>query len=268
MRNSVLLFILSILFFSCQQGPKHPQAELLSQASPTAMNQQEIIQYADSIEAGLGVLDKAVSLIYLSGENFFYIEKYSINGKPLIMVKQSKNEGISSSTEKYYFKNDSLVLIRKIASSTKPSTEAVKNKRIFIRNNVPFKEDLRSAANQNDLAKLPFQEYRNAKMPSTNYGDSLVVLNDAIAGVNNFEMVFDQYIAAEAGSYLLLKSKLPGGYTASVKVNERDPFIDSVETDPLVFKDTKLSFKWALKNNEALYIPVPVEVTSAKGLNK
>ena len=71
MRNSVLLFLLSILFFSCQQGPKHPQAELLSQQSPTAMNQQEIIQYADSIEAGLGVLDKAVSLIYLSGENSF-----------------------------------------------------------------------------------------------------------------------------------------------------------------------------------------------------
>jgi hypothetical protein len=144
MRNSILLFFLStILLFSCQQGPKHPQAELLSQQSPTAMNQQEIVQYADSIEAGLGVLDKAVSLIYLSGENSFYIEKYSINGKPLIMVKQSNNEGISSSTEKYYFKNDSLILVRKIASSTKQSTDAVKNKRIFIRNNVPFKEDLR-----------------------------------------------------------------------------------------------------------------------------
>jgi alpha-galactosidase len=105
-------------------------------------------------------------------------------------------------------------------------------------------------------------------MPSTNYGDSLNVLNDALSGVNTFEMVFDQYISAEAGSYLLLKSKLPGGYTASVKVNEKDPFIDSVETDPLVFKDTRLSFKWALKNNEALYVPVPVAVTSANGLNK
>ncbi|RZL20291.1 MAG: hypothetical protein EOO89_00665 [Pedobacter sp.] len=268
MKNSILLCLLSILLFSCQQGPKHPQAELLSQQSPTAMNQQEIIQYADSIETGIGVLDKAVSLIYLSGENSFYIEKYSISGKPLIIVKQSKNEGLSSATEKYYFKNDSLILIRKIASNTKQAADAVKNKRIFIRNNVPFKEDQRSAANQKELAKLPFQEYRNAKMPSTNYGDSLTDLNDALTGVNNFEMVFDQYISAEAGSYLLLKSKLPGGYTASVKVNERDPFIDSVETDPLVFKDTKLSFKWALKNNEALYVPVPVKVTSANGLNK
>jgi hypothetical protein len=268
MRNVILLFLLSAIILSCQQGPKHPQAELLSQQSPTAMNPQEIVKYADSIETGLGVLDKAVSLIYLSGENSFYVEKYSINGKPIIFVKQSRNEGISSSTEKYYFKNDSLLLVRKIAISTKSTNDAVKNRRIFIRNNVPFKEDQRVAANQKELVNLPFQEYRNTKLPSINYGDSLVVLNDALAGVNNFEMVFDQYIAAEAGSYLLLKSKLPGGYNASIKVNERDPFIDSVETDPLMFKDTKLSFKWALKNNEALYVPVPIKVTSANGLNK
>ena len=268
MKHLILLFLLSTVLFSCQQGPKHPQAALLSQQSPAAMTPQEIVQYADSIETGLGVLDKAVSLIYLSGENSFHVEKYGINGKPLIIVKQSKNEGISTSTDKYYFKNDSLVLVRHLAASTKGSNDAVKNKRIFIRNNVPFKEDVRTAAKQTELAKLPFQEYRNAKLASTNYADSLLILNDALAGTNNFEMVFDQYIAAEAGSYLLLKSKLPGGYTASVKVNGRDPFIDSVETDPSVFKDTKLSFKWDLKNNEVLYVPVPVKVTSANGLNR
>jgi hypothetical protein len=232
------------------------------------MTPQEIVQFADSIEAGLKVLDKSVSLIYLSGENAFHVEKYSINGKPMVMVKQSRNEGISTSTDKYYFKNDSLVLIRQVTTSSKASNEAVKNKRTFIRNNVPFKEDIRSAATQKELAKLPFQEYRNTKLPSTNYSDSLLILNDALAGTNAFEMVFDQFIAAEAGSYLLLKSRLPGGYTASVKVTERDPFIDSVETDPSVFKDTKLNFKWALQNNEVLYVPVPVKVTSANGLNR
>ncbi|MFP5081233.1 hypothetical protein [Pedobacter sp. JCM 36344] len=268
MRNLSLLFLLTTFILSCQQGPKHPQAELLSQQSPTAMNPMEIVQYADSIEASIGDLDKAVSLIYSSGEKSFHIEKYSINGKPMVIVKQSGNEGISSFTEKYYFKNDSLVLIRQVASSRKSSNDAVKNERVFIRNNVPFKKDLRFAANQQALAKLPFQEYRNTKLPFTNYADSLIVLNDALEGSNTFEMVFDQYIAAEAGSYVLLKSKLPGGYTANVKVNERDPFIDSLEMDPLVFKDTKLSFKWALKNNEAIYVPVPVKVTSAKGLNR
>jgi hypothetical protein len=268
MRNLSLILILSISVCSCQQGPKHPQADLVSQKFPTTMTPQEIVQYADSIESGLKVLDKAVSLIYLSGENAFHVEKYSINGQPLILIKQSRNEGISTSTEKYYFKNDSLILIKTLISNSKSQNDAFKNKRIFIRNNVPFKEDLRSAANQKELAKLPFKEYRNAQLPSTNYSDSLNVLNDALAGTNNFEMVFDQYIAAEAGSYLILKSKLPGGYTATVKVNERDPFIDSVETDPAVFKDTKLSFKWALRNNEALYIPVPVKVTSANGLNR
>jgi hypothetical protein len=268
MRNLFLLICLSILIVSCQQGPKHPQAELLSQQAPTAMNPQQIVQYADSIEVGIASLDKAVSLIYVSGENSFHVEKYSINGKPIVIIKQSRNEGISSSTEKYYFKNDSLVLIRKLAISSKTASDAVKNKRIFLRNNVPFKEDQKVAANQKELAKLPFQEYRNTKLAASNYADSLNVLNDAVAGINSFELVFDQYIAAEAGSYLLLKSKLPGGYTANVKVNEKDPFIDSVETDPLAFKDTKLSFKWALKNNEALYVPVPVNVTSANGLNK
>lgn len=232
------------------------------------MNPREIVQYADSIEASIGDLDKAVSLIYTSGEKSFHIEKYSINGKPMVIVKLNRNEGISSSTEKYYFKNDTLVLIRQVASSRKSSHEAVKNQRIFIRNNVPFKEDLRFAANQEELAKLPFQEFRNTKLLSTNYADSTIVLNDALEGSNAFEMVFDQYIAAESGSYILLKSKLPGGYTANVKVNERDPFIDSLEMNPLVFKDTKLRFKWSLKNNEAIYVPVLVKVTSAKGLNR
>ncbi|MEJ7560363.1 MAG: hypothetical protein WKF66_18795 [Pedobacter sp.] len=268
MRNLSLVFLLSLAISSCQQGPKHPQADLLSLQSPATMTPQEIVLYADSIESGLAVLDKDVSLIYNSGENAFHVEKYSINGKPMIIIKQSHNEGISTSTEKYYFKNDSLVMIRQVASRSKSSNDAVRNRRIFIRNNVPFKEDFRFATSQKELAKLPFQEYRDTQLPSTNYSDSLIVLNDALAGTNNFEMVFDQYIASEAGSYLILKSKLPAGYTANVKVVERDPFIDSVETDPSVFKDTKLSFKWDLRNNEALYIPVPVKVTSANGLNR
>jgi hypothetical protein len=266
MRNLIVPFLLSLLFLSCQQGPKHPQAEIFSQQSPTAMDPQEIVQYADSIEGSIATLDKSVSLIYLSGEQAFHVEKYSMNGKPIMMIKTTRNEGISSSTEKYYFKNDSLLLIRQAILNSKSSANAIKNKRIFIRNNVPFKEDIRSAVSQQDVAKLPFQEYRNTKLASTNYADSLTVLQDALSGTNNFELVFDQYISAESGSFLLLKSKLPGGYTSNVKVNERDTFIDSLETDPLVFKDTKINFKWSLKNNEALY--VPVKVTSASGLNK
>ena len=268
MRNLSLLFLLSIVILSCQQGPKHPQADLINQTAPTALTPQQIVQYADSIETGLGVMDKSVSLIYQSGETSFHVEKYSINGKPLVILKQSINEGISSNTEKYYFKNDSLVLIKQVASSTKASEHAIKDRRIYLRNNIPFKEDLRAAANVKTLNTMPFQEYRNTKLPATNYADSIQVMNDALAGVNNFEMVFDQYIAAESANFLLLKSKLPGGYTANIRVNERDPFIDSVITDPTVFKDTKLNFKWALQNNEALYVPVPVNVTSANGLNK
>ena len=268
MKHLILLFLLSTVLFSCQQGPKHPQAALLSQQSPTAMTPQEIVQYADSIETGLGVLDKAVSLIYLSGENSFHVEKYGINGKPLIIVKQSKNEGISTSTDKYYFKNDSLVLVRHLAASTKGSNDAVKNKRIFIRNNVPFKEDVRAATNQTELAKLPFQEYRNAKLASTNYADSLLILNDALAGTNTFEMVFDQYIDTENEKLLLLKSKIPGGYTSSVLIDEPDQLIDSIKADPSLFKDEKIVFHWRVVNNEARYVPKTAGTTSANGLNK
>jgi len=253
---------------SCQQGPKHPQADLINQTAPATLTPQETVQYADSIEAGLSALDKAVSLIYQSGEISFHVEKYGINGQPLVMVKQSNNEGIGSSIEKYYFKNDSLILIRQVATSTQSGDDAIKNKRIYLRNNIPFKEDIRTAATQKLINTLPFKEYRNAKPAATNYGDSISVMNDALAGTNNFEMIFDQYIAAEAVSFLLLKSKLPGGYTASVRVTTSDPLIDSVLRDPSVFKDTKLNFKWALHNNEVHYVPVPTRVTSASGLNK
>jgi len=269
MKTSYILSCLPVLFtiFSCNQQPKHPQADLIRQSAATAMTDKTIGVLADSIDANLTQLEKQSSLVYLQGEQSMYVERYSANGKAILYVEQQDNGLINSQTKKYYFKNDSLILIQENKKNNNDYTDT----RIFLRNNIAFSKEQRKGNSASVLQTKPYLSLKSIKdntVKEDDYKQNIRTLDEAIAGNNQYEMRFDQFIDIPGENIIQLKSKAQNGYTASILVREPDAFIDSLKANPQSFRNEKLNFKWKVEDKEAVYVPVAAKVTSAKGLNK
>ncbi|MCX2453296.1 hypothetical protein OQX61_18640 [Pedobacter sp. PLR] len=269
MKHAQLLFQIPLLLslFSCSQQPKHPQADLINQSSATAMTDDTILRYADSINASLPALEKQSSLIFLQGEQSMYVEKYNTNGKPVLYEEYLDNKLISNQSKKYYLKNDSLVLLQEKIKNNNGLTET----RTFFRNNIAFKKEQRTASDDAALKKQPYLSVRSATTASQtteNEEKQLKTLEDAIAQNGLFAMHFEQFIDIPEESIIQLKGSGQNSYTANVIVRIPDALIDSLQKSPATFKNEKLNFKWEIADKEAVYVPVAASITSAKGLNK
>lgn len=259
--------LLISMLFGCTQRSKHPQADLINQSTAAAMTDESILRYADSIKSNLSSLEKQNSLIYLQGEQSMYVEKYNFNGKPVLYEEYIDNKLISSNSKKYYLKNDTLILLQEIQKTNKGITET----RNFFRNNISFKEEQRTAADDATLKKLPFLAVKSATRTvktAENEEAQLKNMEDAISGTGSFVMNFEQFIDIPEESIIQLKSGEKNGYTANVIVKTADALIDSLQSNPANFKNQKINFKWEIVDKEAVYVPVGAKVTSAKGLNR
>ncbi|MCX2481228.1 hypothetical protein OQY15_19140 [Pedobacter sp. MC2016-15] len=272
--NTIRFFSLVCLLFtfcSCNYfKSEHPQAALPGQGGTTGMTDKSILNYSATIDRTLSHYKKEYSLIYLSGDLSVYAEKYSAYGDGKLYKTYSANGNISNSVKSYYFKNDSLILVKEQDKIMNEGVEVYKNIRTYLRNNVTFKMDSRTAGSAAALSTLPYLlvQPSDNKYPAEDYTDDIKSMDDAIAGKDKFEMVFDNITTYPDAHYIFLKSKNPSNYKASLLVNTRDAFIDSLLNFPSVFKDDKLSLKWKIKDKEAVYVPVDSTSTSASGLNK
>ncbi|WP_316819883.1 hypothetical protein [Pedobacter gandavensis] len=282
MKHTYLLFILPIALaiFGCNQQPRHPQAELIQQASATAMTDKSILQYVDSIQANLASLEKQSSLIYLQGEQSMYVEKYNSNGKPVLYEENIDNKLISNRIRRYYLKNDSLILLEERTKDNKGITEL----RRYFRNNIAFKQEKRTAAEESGLKKQAYAtitsgsseentaptdtEQASTTQTASKEVQQLKIMEDAIAQNGSFTLYFDQFIDIPEESIIQLKSNARNGYTANVIVRKNDALTDSLQHQAEEFKNKRLNFKWVIADKEAVYVPVAANVTSAKGLNK
>ena len=268
MKTLCLPFLL-LLLYSCQQKPKHPQAGLTS-VETSVMTAPSILNYADSVDAGLNGLNKQTSLVYQLGDAAMYTEGYSANGKTLLYIQYFNNEGVSSQTGKYYFKNDSLILVRESSLTNRVNGSVYEDKRSFLRNNISFKKESRSASSAAALQTKPYALISASQTArrTGEFVEIVKILKDAISGANKFDLVFDHIIIVPPESHILLKSRIPNGYSANIVVNDTDLFIDSLINQPALFKNQKLHIKWEIKDKEAVYVPVAARLTSASGLNK
>ena len=235
---------------------------------PIPVTEQSIIQYADSLDVQTNTMEKHQSLVYNLGENSLYVEKYSTHGSPVVYKKSLENEGLSSSEKRYYFNNDTLVLIRELDKQIKQNTESFAEIRTFFRNNVAFKKDIRTALSASTLTEQQFSPLKQVDLSGNDYAADIKMLNDALDGNDKFDLVFDSFLSAPNERYILLKSKIPNGYSANIQVTESDALIDSIIAEPIIFKDQKLKFKWEMKDKEPVYVPVEVSDTSANGLKR
>ncbi|SEA85809.1 hypothetical protein [Pedobacter hartonius] len=272
MKTIRLLSLGFLLFTICSCNyfkSKHPQAASPDEGA-TGMTDKTILNFIATTDRTLSNYKKQFSLIFLSGDLSVYVEKYSAYGDGMLYRTYTANGNTSSTIKSYYFKNDSLILVKEQNKIMNDGVEIYKNVRTYLRNNVAFKMDSRTASSAAALATLPYlliQPSEN-KYPVEDYTGDIKGMNDAIAGTDKFEMVFDNITTYPDAHYISLKSKSPGNYKASLRVNSKDAFIDSLLNFPAVFKDEKLKLRWKIRDKEAVYVPVDSASTSASGLNK
>ncbi len=248
----------------------HPQAEMSSEQGSTGMNEKTILEFSVNADNNLKNFKKELSLVYQSGDFSMYAEKYSGNDSTLVYKTYADNGNISSTIKNYYFKKDSLILVTESDKVMNAEGDVFKDVRTYMRNNVAFRMDSRTASSSAAIHTLPYlliQPVDN-KYPDANYEDDIKGLNDAIMGKDKFEMVFDNITTYPEAHYINLKSKNRSNYKASLLVNTKDAFIDSLLNTPLTFKDEKLRLNWKIVDKEAVYVPVADTTTSASGLNK
>ena len=266
-------FLILIGTFSTQLGCKqfkadHPQAAL-SNEHDTDLTAKSIVHYADSIDKHLKLLEKTTSLVYMLGDLSFYVEQYSNNDRPILMIEHAFNGGISNNLKKYYFRNDSLILETVDNELSNEDGNVFKQVRTYLRNNTVFRMEDRTASAETEIRSLPFVNLPLSQNANTDQShlENVKTLHDIINGTDKFEMVFESITTYPDSRYIVLRSKLQNNYTASILVNEKDTFIDSLLNKPIDFKDQKLNLKWVIKDQEAVYVPVASN-TSANGLKR
>ncbi len=272
--KTIYLFSLGVWLFTLQScnyfRSTHPQADLAPADGTTGMTDKSILTFSAATDTSLHHLKKESSLIYTTGDLSMYTEKYTGDNNRTLYKIYTANGTISTTVKSYYFKNDSLILVKEQNKWLNEKGEVYKDIRTYLRNNVTFKMDSRTAGSAAALAILPYLNIQHAenKYPEEDYTGDIKSMNDAINGTDKFEMVFDNITTYPEAHYINLKGKRPDSYKASLLVHTKDGFIDSLLNFPALFKDQKLRLKWRVTEKEAVYVPVGETKTSASGLNK
>ncbi|KIO77954.1 hypothetical protein TH53_06570 [Pedobacter lusitanus] len=271
--RAIYLLCLGILLFTlpgCKYFKStHPQAGLPEEGT-TGMTDKSILNFAAAIDRNLNDYKRQYSLIYQSGDLSVYAEKYSAHNDGMLYKTYTANGTISNTVKSYYFKNDSLILVKERIKLMNEEGGIYKDVRTYIRNNVTFKIDSRTASSAEALRTLPYLPVQAAdnKYPEDNYVSDIKGINDAINGTDKFDMAFDNISTYPDALYIMLKSKKQPSYRASILVKNKDAYIDSLLNFPSLFKEGKLKFKWKIEDNLSIYVPVADSTTSASGLNK
>eukprot|EP01132_Coremiostelium_polycephalum_P013434 gene13434-16371_t len=235
------------VLYSCNLKSSHPQADIAQDPAATAMNEKIISHYADS-------LDK---------------KQYEFNGKTVLLSVYEDNGALKNTRKKYYFKNDSLILVRSSSIQDAGTSPILKDSVSYLRNHTVFKITFRSAASQAQLKATPFHSLAtDQKKNAETYLQQVDLLKDAIQQQNQFEMVFESINGAPDEKYLILKSKTDAVYEASVLLTDKDALIDSLQTDPLKFKGEKIHLNWTIKDKQAIYVPVASKTDTSVSFSK
>lgn len=248
----------------------HPQAELAADSTATALDSKSILNFAASADRQLTDFKKRSSLIFRSGDLTMYAESYSQHDNALLYRLYTVSGNASNSLKSFYLKNDSLILVKERTRLTNEEGAVYKDSRTYIRNQVPFRMDSRTAASQEALRTLPYLQAAPAdsKFPDDNYAEEIKGITDALAGRDKFEMVFDNITTYPDARYITLRSRINNNYKASILVRNKDTFIDSLLNYPGLFRDKKLKLNWKIADQDAVYVSAADTTTSASGLNK
>lgn len=258
---------LLLLFSSCQQKPKHPQAGIINQSSTTALDEKAVIAFAEDIEHSKDNLKKLSSLVYNRGQENFFVEHYfNDHGDQVLVAHQQTLPTMEESSKRYYFRNDSLILVTASTEEIVGNEKSYEESRTYLRNYTVFKRESKVANSASELSTAAFQPAKT--VPAEDYKASVSRMMDALQRKNDFELVFDKITRFPDASFISLKSANPNGYTAQVELQTADAFVDSLIHDPVHFRNSKINFNWKVEDMQAIYVPSGSTSTSARGLNR
>jgi hypothetical protein len=264
---NLLCLVLMLTAASCKNNKSaHPQSELINQSSSTGMNEKSIQAFSKALDKATRKMNKTYSLVYNIGDKSLYVEKFSNDAGDQLYVERVKND-LENSIKKYYFKKDSLILVSAVNIQNTEEGKVFKDTKTYLRNYVVFKKAVRTATTPQAIQVQPYLTVEDKNQPE-DFHDNIRKLDDALKQQNQFEMVFDNVTTYPDATFVILKSKGQNGYKASVQLTQKDRFADSLLNSPDSFKDEKLSFKWKVNNQEAVYVPKESTSTSASGLNR
>lgn len=261
---------LVLVLSSCQYFKSdHPQAALIDQSTTTGMNEASVIAFAEDIEHSKDNLKKLSSLVYKRGQEQFFVEQYfNDHGDEILIEYRQPLPATEQSSRRFYFKNDSLILVTASGTNSQSGKKLYLESRTYLRNYTVFKRESKSAESADDLTAAAFQPVDAKQANSEDYKGAIVRLRHALGRTDEFELVFDKITEYPDASFIELKSKVPNGYTASVELQAKDAFIDSLKRDPVHFRNSKINFNWKVADMEAVYVPSGSTSTSASGLNR
>lgn len=264
----ILLGTIATISACNQFKSDHPQTELLT-ANATDLTAKSILKYTTAIDQQASALQQTTSLIYMLGDLSFYVAQYRDHGQTVLLVEHAFNGGLSSNLKKYYFRNDSLVFETSKNEINNEDGIVFKEERTYLRNNTVFKVENRTASAETEIKSLPYIDLPLSKNANSDKShlENVSTLQQLLNGTDKFDMVFESISTYPDSRYIILRGKIQPNYTASILVKEKDAFIDSLLNDPLHFENQKLAFKWVVKNQEAIYVPV-MGNTSANGLKR
>lgn len=258
---------LLLLLGSCRNKSDHPQAGIINQSSTTGLNEKAVIEFAEDIEHSRDNLKKLSSLVYKTGQENFFVEKYfNDHGDQVLIAHRQTLPALAESSRRYYFRNDSLILVTSSSSQQEANNTIFEESRTYLRNYTVFKREVKYASTAEELNTAAFKTL-DAKADE-DFEASVRQLQDALEGRNNFELVFDGIARYPDASFITLKSRNPNGYTAQVQLKDKDAFVDSLQRDPARFKSSKINFNWKIENMQAVYVPSGSTSTSASGLKR
>jgi hypothetical protein len=260
------LLVLSFAFGCKNYKSDHPQSELIDQPSSTSMNEKSIQAFSVLLDKSTTQMNKAYSLVYTSGDKSLYVERFS-NAEGDQLYVERINSDLENSVTKYYFKKDSLILVYSTNIQNTEDGKVFKETKTFMRNYVIFKKAGRTATSAQAVQVQPYVSINDNTLQE-DFHNKIKNLNDALQQKEQYDLVFDNVAIFPEASFITLKSKGKEAYQASIRLIEKDQFTDSLLNYPATFKDEKLSFKWKVNNQEAVYLPEGSTSTSANGLNR
>ncbi len=231
--------------------PGHPQARM-HQMDVNTLTEQNIRDYADSIDLNISLFNKETSLVYEQGDYSFSVTRYSFNGSPVLYVEQGDGGDYGYTASRYYL-IDGKPVLSTVETKSLATSPQFKSARQFYRNNILFYSDHKSSDDSLTFIKTAFK--KADKLQAEDPLQKISLYEDALAQKGKFALVFEGITEYPGARYIVLGQPGINSYSAAIKVLKEDDLIRELVSDPGKHKGEKIKIKYEVRSKrEVVYL--------------
>ncbi|MEJ6982505.1 hypothetical protein WG906_18710 [Pedobacter sp. P351] len=230
--------------YSCQHSGEEQRIPLVGDLS----TEQEIEEYADSINLLLSSCEEKTSMVYTLNTYTFQVRKFVHNGETVLYSERGDNGEYGSIHRLYFIKDDMPVLLKE-KSVNKNNLKPFRYTHVYFHGGKAFHSEYKTGSTALTIQKVPFES-------SSAYIDHSLALEtyeDALNQRRKFDLVFEGITECPKAKYLILSRKEINSYRAPVKVEKEDEFIRELCSNPMRYRGEKLEINWSTNGSEIVY---------------